>query len=221
MFGKTGDQNPHFGVPCSDATKQKISNANKGKLAGEKSPNFGKSPSLETREKMRLSHLGKRSSKESNEKRRASLKKVPRTEEWCKKISNSQKGKVIPLEQRDKISKSLTGKYTKERSATWKGGASFEPYCPKFNKEFKERVRTFFGRVCVECGKTQEANGERLTVHHVNFDKMTCCNDVKPLFVSLCRACHAKTNHNRSYWENHFTNLIMLKFKGKCYEEKS
>src|SRR5208337_386546 len=34
-------------------------------------------------------------------------------------------------------SKNLIG----EKSPGWKGGISFEPYCIKFNKEFKERVR--------------------------------------------------------------------------------
>jgi len=104
-----------------------------------------------------------------------------------------------------------------ERSPKWMGGISFEPYCPKFNKSFKGRVREFFGRVCFNCGKSEKDNIKKLSVHHVNYEKMVCCNDVKPLFVSLCASCHAKTNHNREYWEEKFTNDLIEKHNGECY----
>jgi group I intron endonuclease len=42
MFGKTGILAPAFGKPKSNETKQKISNANRGTLAGSKNPMFGK-----------------------------------------------------------------------------------------------------------------------------------------------------------------------------------
>jgi len=38
MYGKTGDQHPLFGKPCSEERKRKISQANKGKLLGDKNP---------------------------------------------------------------------------------------------------------------------------------------------------------------------------------------
>lgn len=113
-------------------------------------------------------------------------------------------------------SKNRTG----ETSANWQGGISFEPYCIKFNNEFKERVREFFGRRCFECNKTEEENGVKLSVHHVNYDKMVCCNDVIPLFAALCRGCNSKVNGNRKYWEEHFTQKIMKEFKGKCFYTK-
>lgn len=112
-------------------------------------------------------------------------------------------------------------KHRGENSPMWKGGISYEPYCVLFNDEFKERVRNFFGRICVECGKTEEDNCERMSVHHVNFDKETCCNDEKPLFVTLCKSCHAKTNYNREYWEEKYTTLINEKYGGQCYLPKS
>ena len=97
----------------------------------------------------------------------------------------------------------------------WKGGISFEPYCPKFNKEFKERVRTFFDHKCVECGNPE--NGKHHSVHHVNFNKMSCCDTSIPLFVTLCHNCHTKTNYHREYWEQHFTDMINIYYGGKCY----
>lgn len=100
---------------------------------------------------------------------------------------------------------------------SWKGGTSFEPYCPKFNNKFKERVREFWGRKCGICGKSEEEDIRKLSVHHVNYEKMVCCNNVAPLFITACLSCHWKTNHNRNYWEEMLTNYIMIWFDGESY----
>lgn len=139
------------------------------------------------------------------------IKREPMSEATKTKISLSNMGKVVSDETREKISG--------ERSGLWKGGVSFEPYCPKFNNEFKERVRAFFGYQCVECGTPQ--NGKKLHVHHVNFRKDSCCaEDVIPLFVSLCPSCHSKTNTNRVFWEWWFTEMIDYLYEGRCYLPK-
>lgn len=127
----------------------------------------------------------------------------------------------ISDETRTRMSVARRGKYCGEKHPQWQGGISAGPYCVLFSPEFKERTRDFFGRVCVECGKSEEENnGRKLDVHHVNFDKSSCCSDVKPLFVVLCRSCHMKTNFNREYWEQHFTDIINEKYGGKCYYTK-
>lgn len=109
-----------------------------------------------------------------------------------------------------------------ENHPNWRGGLSYEPYCQLFNNEFKERVREFFGRRCVECGASE--NGKRLSVHHVVYDKEACCNEGEAvenrLFVPLCASCHTRTNHNRDYWQEKFTNLIQEQYGGKCYFTK-
>jgi transposase len=88
-------------------------------------------------------------------------------------------------------------------AAHWLGGKSFEPYCPKFNFEFKERVRAYFNHKCFLCGTEQ--NGIRLSVHHVDYDKNVCCNDITPLFVPLCLSCHMKTNRgSREEWAAYY-----------------
>jgi hypothetical protein len=134
-------------------------------------------------------------------KRMHDLKNNPeKFEEWCNKISCSR-----------------VGKYGGEKDPAWKGGISFEPYCPKFNKEFKERVRAYFNYICPECG-TPTPKG--LMVHHVNFNKMSCCDDTIPLFVPLCNPCHGKTNARREFWEQYFTEMIGEYYQGKCYFTK-
>jgi hypothetical protein len=112
-----------------------------------------------------------------------------------------------------------------ENHPAWQGGIS-PHYCEKFNNDFKNRVRAFFHYCCAECGMSEEDHitkiGKSLGVHHVNYDKATCCNGAVPFFVPLCGSCHSKTNSKtkRTYWQTHFTELINTKYGGKCYYTK-
>jgi hypothetical protein len=162
--------------------------------------------------------FGFKNSQERSNKISAALKGVPKSEEHRQKISISGKKRFERLGEREKISVGHKGKHCGNKHYRWKGGLSFEPYCEKFNEDLKERVRGFFGYICILCGTPQ--NGEKLHVHHVNFDKMVCCDNTKPLFVPLCRSCHSKTNHKREYYEQHFTEMITMKYDGKCYLDK-
>lgn len=170
--------------------------------------------SEETRMKIGLKSKGRKNNYPKNRKskphsdetkRKLSLSKVGENNPWF--------GKKLPKEIKMKMSDAHKGK----KCHLWKGGISFSPYCPKFNRDFKERVREFFVRRCAECGKEEKCESRKLSVHHVNFNKMACCDDTKPLFVPLCRSCHSATNSNRDYWQARFTNLIETKYGGKCW----
>lgn len=163
------------------------------------------------------------------------------SEETRKKMSASQqklnrKGIPVPIERKIKISKSLKGRtgnhkgkqfsdewckhlsdshkglLSKEKNPNWKGGISYEPYCPKFNNDFKEYIRDKFGRKCFLCGKPEEenitklGNIRKLSIHHVDYDKNDICNGYSWPFVPLCNSCHSKTNRNRWYWFNLLIN---------------
>ena len=119
-------------------------------------------------------------------------------------------------EQKQLISENCPDR-TGENNPNWEGGLSFGKYCYKFNDELKERIREYFGRCCYICGKNEKNNGQKLSIHHVNFDKMVCCNNTKPLFVPLCISCHAKTNYNRDEWEEFFTVSLDYLTQGKCF----
>jgi hypothetical protein len=191
----------------TEETKRKISLALKGRI---KSPETCKK--LSESKKGRMSPMkGKHLSVESRLKMSLASKGKPKSPEHAAKIRALRLGSTVGVETRKKISFAFTG----SKHPNWRGGISYEPYCVLFNDEFKERVRKFFGYICVECGKPQ--NGERLHIHHVNFDKQSCCNDTTPLFVPLCRSCHGRTQGNRQYWERHFTDMINLRYGGKCY----
>lgn len=107
-----------------------------------------------------------------------------------------------------------------ENHPNWQGGISNLPYCEKFDDDLKERVREFFNGCCYVCGVGQSELGYKLDVHHVNYNKMVCCNDVKPLFVPLCRSCHMKTNFDREYWEEFFTVSLEYLTDGECFIKK-
>jgi len=159
------------------------------------------------------------------------------TPEWKTKISNSLKGNALregkkqPESAKEKLRISRIGKKaskeTKEKMSlcrrgkdnpAWLGGVSFGKYCPKFNDEFKERVRAFFDYKCLECGNPQ--NGEKLTVHHIQYNKQTCCDGSIPMFAPLCRNCHAKTNFNREQWEQKYADMIQNYYLGKSFFTK-
>jgi len=237
------------GFHLSEDHKRKISQSNKGKKRSLESrqrmskSHTGKQISDEAREKISVANKGKKRSPESCKNISNGRKGMKFSEEHCRNISKSKSGKNHPMygkhpseEAIRKSSEARKGKkrskefclrmsqFKGEKSSNWRGGVSFEPYCNKFDNPFKERCRKFFGRICVECGKNEADNSKRLDVHHVNFDKQTCCNDNKPLYVALCHSCHQKTQHNREYWEKHFTEIINTKYNGQCYlpkEEKS
>ena len=134
-------------------------------------------------------------------------KGIPRTPEVCAKIRASMpRGENHP---------------------GWKGGISNAPYCEKFNNDLRERIRAFFNYECFMCGKTKEENGKRrqlLSVHHVNYDKMSCCNDVIPIFAPLCLSCHGKTTagdkEDRDRWTNILCIAIDILYDGKSFYTK-
>jgi len=173
-------------------------------------------------------HLGNHHSEESIQKIREGCKDRHHSEETKQKIRKSQEGekgywygKHPSEETRQKLCVIKKGKYCGENNPNWQGGISFEPYCILFNDELKERVREFWNRKCVICGRGETENGKKLSVHHVLYNKNTCCDNSTPLFVVLCTHCHMKTNYNRKYWENEFERIIYNhNTDGKCFYTK-
>lgn len=112
--------------------------------------------------------------------------------------------KIYEIERRT-ISESLVGKFAGESNGNWNGGTSFDPYCNKFNRAFKESIRKRDDYTCQLCGCEQKLGGQRLDVHHVHYDRENCYPDV----VALCRSCNSAVNSNRDYWEQYFEDLLV------------
>ena len=182
----------------SEETKKKISES----LKGENHPFYGKHHTEETKQKM-------------SEARKKYLEEYP---EALKGRNNPMFGKHHSEETKQKISESLKGKLAGENNPNWKGGISFEPYCPKFNEKLKEQIRKQFDYKCFLCGKTQDeqinemkSQGKRpykLHIHHVDFDKEQGCNGKEWMLVPLCLSCHAWTNYNREESQKLFMKML-------------
>jgi len=68
---------------------------------------------------------------------------------------------------------------------------------PGFAKRLYEKTRLRDNFTCQLCGELQIRGGEKLSVHHIDYNKE---NDDEVNLVSLCRSCHSKTGTNRKYW---------------------
>ena len=133
-----------------------------------------------------------------------------RSEKICKRISEANKGErsYIYGKQRSEETKRKMSEGKKgEKNYNWQGGISYEPYCPEFNFSLKEKVRERYGRKCFLCGKTEKEDGRRLSIHHIDGDKMQGCNDAPWMLVPLCMSCHGKIQHDKNLNNKLLTKL--------------
>ena len=234
---KKGDKNPaktpesrrknsesHKGKKLSKETKIKISVALTGRILTD-----------EWKRKIGDSRIGKKNPMKHPEVadfRKGKTFEELYGEEKAKEIKGSMSKTRMGKRHSEETKQKMVYSHKGEKSYLWKGGISFLPYCEKFDEDLKERVREFFGRCCYVCGKTEQeqidemiARGKRpikkLDVHHVNYQKMACCEEeIKPLFVPLCKSCHTRTNHDREYWKEFFTISLKCLTKGECFVRK-
>jgi len=82
------------------------------------------------------------------------------------------------------------------------GDLTYHEYSRGWNEKYREKIRERDGRKCVLCGKTEKGNGRRLDVHHLDYDRRNI--DPENLLV-LCQHHHGKTNWNRPFWQQVFT----------------
>lgn len=163
------------------------------KMLGEKNPMFGKHHTVEVRLRISILNFGSKRSKETRDK-----------------MSKSHKGvKRKPFSEKHIINMILSRQNTPsgEKHHLWKGGKSFEPYPVSFNRAFKRFIRDYYGNVCINCGKTPEENGKKLTCHHYDYNK----NSNK--CVPVCASCNSiangsRDNGSREFWEDWYTELV-------------
>jgi hypothetical protein len=245
----SGENSPNFGKHLPEETRKKISESNKGRVCSLETrkkisdSNKGKELSLETRAKLSEANKGENSPNFGKRGELSPRYGKPLSPETRTKISIANKGKTQSCETRDKISKSHKGithsKETKiklsiinsgegnpnfgktgENSPHWKGGISFEPYCPKWTRDLKRRIRAFFDHRCILCGKTTEKNGQDLSCHHVEYNKNACCDGKPVQFAALCRSCHSKTGFKRANWEFMIHRIIDEIYNNRSYFTK-
>jgi hypothetical protein len=121
------------------------------------------------------------------------------------------RGKPMSLEQRMKIMEKHIGGF-------WYGNVRYyggNQYCERWTENLRDRVRAFFGYRCCLCGSVD--NTRKLNVHHVLYNKDTCCDNSPRLLVALCPKCHGKTNFDKEYWSSYFKKLIDEEYGGRCF----
>jgi hypothetical protein len=126
-------------------------------------------------------------------------------------------GKHPTKETREKRSKSMKGKLCGDKHPNWKGGISYEPYCPRWTPELRQRIRAFFSYRCLLCGKSTEENEKSLSCHHVEYNKQACCDGETVHFAALCTKCHGKTCHDVNRWEAIIHQIIDEMYEGRSY----
>lgn len=137
-------------------------------------------------------------------KERIKGRKMPDRNRFKKGRKAWNKGKKMPESMRDKMRIFATNRIG-EQSANWRGGASFLPYLPVFNKKLKLEIRTRDKFICQLCGIKESDHYEKLAIHHIDYDKTH--NDSNNL-ITLCRACNAKVNFQREKWTTFFSEKI-------------
>ena len=73
----------------------------------------------------------------------------------------------------------------------WEGFAMNSPYCPKFDEACKESNREKYDRCCFLSGMTEEENGKKLSVHHVDMNKTQGCDGHAWKLVPLAAKLHS------------------------------
>ena len=141
--------------------------------------------------------------------------RVCHSEEAKEKIKKNNakywEGKRRDLETNKKVSNTVLKLWTNpeyrekhegENHPQWSNGASFLPYTQDWTEDLKDSIRKRDGYRCKICSLSQEEQGRKLDVHHIDYDKTNC--DPYNL-VSLCDSCHAKTGFgNRETWRAYF-----------------
>lgn len=215
--------NTKKGVITSDEHRNNLSIAMKKWY--KENPNFKRGSwgnhTEETKRKISESHKGKILTKEHKEKIIKNLKGSilgrPKSIAMRKKLSETNMGHIVSEETRKKISKGSIGKkvseetkkklslaFSGDKSSTWKGGVSCEPYCDAWaDKEYKKDIRERDNNECQnpDCLK----KSSRLSLHHIDYVKKNCePNNL----ITLCTSCNAKANFNREYWKNLYGGII-------------
>lgn len=197
--------------------------------------NIGRTHSVEERQKRSKSLLGLKRSEDIKLKMRNSLNSGRFTSDklignknrvgkpaWNKglKLSEERKARLYKIPKGkpswNKGTKGLmspnSGSFRKEqfigdKNPNWKGGISHMPYAKEWTRALRHNIRERDIFKCRVCDKTQDDNGKKLDVHHIDYDKQNC-NSIN--LISLCKSCHRRTNHNRDYWNVYFNNFFKV-----------
>lgn len=218
---------------------------NKGKKGMQIGSFKGRHHTKETKEIMRQKKLqnpspgmrGKKHTSKSIQKMRLNRSGIPAwnkglemPEDFCKNVSERQRDRIIPEEQREKISRSLEGRTKSEEHISkvvesnsgegfWYGHHFLKnpPRSPRYCELWKDvnpRVHAFFDYKCVECGASEIVHSH--IGHHVFYVKEACCwyNEDGLYFTNLMAPDHKDDDYFIGENPNYFV-ILCSKCHGK------
>lgn len=86
----------------------------------------------------------------------------------------------------------------------WKGGIANEPYAANWLTQ-RKKVLKRDGRKCRN--PLCFGNGGRITVHHIDYNKMNCGEDN---LITVCTSCNSRANFDRPIWTMLYTSLLTI-----------
>lgn len=205
----------NVGRQCSNETKMKIGDANRGRSPAHK----GKALPEEWRMNISKANKGKIMSEDVREKIRRKLVGIKRGSpslEARQKMSESHKGMKFSLEHRKNISLA-NKKRIGELSPRWKGGVTPLNRRRRNRKDVFDWRKKVFERDFYSCQMPNCKTGIRyLEAHHIKTVRdfpefiLELSNG-----ITLCRLCHQKTKWKEQSFENIFSDII--KSKSICF----
>jgi len=138
--------------------------------------------------------------------------KTKETDKRIKAVAKAREGGRNPVHKpgvKEKISKSLMGRYGGEKNPAYIDGRNSIPYTPEFRK-VRDRIRAHDGYKCQLCGVPERECKRKLDVHHIDDDKS---NNAMGNLVSLCMMCHLHTRYDREFYRMVLTSMMREKEK--------
>lgn len=157
------------------------------------------------RRKISESSFGKKASEEAKQKISIGMKAAWAAQgDWIKKrnegISQAARknwalGIYNDIFQTDEYRAKKREQSAGKNNPNWRGGISFKPYSPEFNRALKAEIRRRDRYICRLCGESEKDHLH--SVHHIDY----CKDDNDPLnLITLCTRCHGRTHYNRRFW---------------------
>lgn len=152
-----GKNNPFYKKTHSEEAKIKML----GKNAGENHYLYGKNQPEKVKEKISEALTGENNPMYGK-------KHTKRTTQKISKALTNKKRDPFSEETLQKMSKANSG----ENNPNWKGGTSYESYCPAWlDKEYKQWIRDRDRNIVWDIGYWYKGG---LSIHHIDYNKKDC-----------------------------------------------
>lgn len=97
-------------------------------------------------------------------------------------------------------------RFSGENNLKWNGGTcvKLKPYYLNQNKKLRKKINKRDNFCCQTCGLSKKES--RINIHHIDYNNL---NNQESNMITLCVSCHMKTNHDRDFWQKHYTKIML------------